>query len=290
MTSTTIAAVDSRAPWTAFQEPNRIHQLISEDLEADRRIVSIWSGQVNAGSMPEQIRARAAASGAGFADRLTALQLREGGDTLETVYRRVGETVDFDTLVKQCRPDVARVHSSAADLFPVVDVLKRNCRATVVYDHGDYRPGFPESWSNLNDRENESRHAEPADKLVSVSMCLVRERSGKPVRIIPNAVPPYFAETVECAGPLHPDIRPGDVVYTGGTPPFRFDWKLCYAIASERRNKSFRFIGKDSRKTRTVLLGGRYTEDIRWAELTFGLPNVRFIPELPHRELADVLV
>ena len=288
--SITIAAVDWRAPWSSFQEPNRIHQLIHEDLKAGRGIVSIWSDRVDAGGMSEQIRAWVAASGADFADRLSAFQVREDGDTLETVYPRVGEIVDFDALIKQCRPDVARVHSPAADLFPLVAALKRDGGATVVYDRGDYWPGFPESWSNLNDSNNESRYVELADKLVAVSAYLAREWSGKPVRIIPNAVPPHFAEAVEHARALHPDIRPGDVVYTGGMPPFRFDWKLCYEITAERRDKSFKFIGKDPRKTRTVLLGGRYTEDIRWAELTFALPHVRFIPKIPHRELAGVLV
>ncbi|MBX6721678.1 MAG: glycosyltransferase [Dactylosporangium sp.] len=290
MASTIIAVLDWRTPWSSRQESNRIHQLIREDLKVGRNIVSIWSDEVDVRSTFEWIDAWVAASGMDLADRLAAYQLCASGDAVEMVYPRCGEIVDAESLAKEARPDVVRVHSPAADLFPVLVALKESGTATIVYDRGDYWPGFPESWSNLTDRENEAKYVELADRLVAVSTYLASEWQGKPVRIIPNAVPEYFIEAVERARAAHPDIRPGEVIYTGGMPPFRFDWKLCHSIASARPDKSFTFVGRNPGLALTRRGGHKYAEEVRWAERTFELPNVRYIPAMPHRELVDIMV
>ncbi len=272
-------------PWV-YAGCERYHQLPLEELRQGRSQAYVYVAEANGRSQIERnARAKEYA-------RLALYQfISPNRVTPMSPYAAElsGEReVTLEEVVNRLQPHYVRAHFPVQDY---IDVLESSAfqKIPFLYDIIDLWDEFARTpWG---DSSTEARYVNRADAVTAVSHHLLNRLPAQINKhLIPNAIDRVFLERIAPSVDmrLRPPSTSKRVLYMGGMAGSWFDWDLVRLVTHELQDHQFTFLGpiepapEESDRdalARTVAI----IEELKV------LPNVEFIPEVPHDDLVPWL-
>lgn len=273
-----VLAADYRNPWSDRSLFHRPHQLMREDLLADRTVVSLWQGTADGQQVSAWIDRYLRRLGTSK-HRLKCFQWNTDHGTLEQVYPWIDST-DSNSDIPWSDIDYARLHAPAILLLPFFE--EANARGKlIIYDIGDFWRSFPRSWGVIFDDASERRSLELASGVSYASSVIpeVLTVNGKHVQVVPNGTTPSFIDY----GDRHPRTNAKILCYLGSMAPWRFDWQLCLELVSLLPDYNFRFYG--AKETIFASQRQQHLESQICARRVLDSKNVARVTNIPHADV-----